>query len=860
MRLSRQEKIISAIQQDFSPYSGLTAQQAAARLAQEGYNELTPPPRRNLFTTAIEVLREPMLLLLLAGGVVYFILGSQREALLLVASALAIIGITLYQSHKTERVLSALRDLSSPRALVLRDGQARRIAGREVVRDDILLLREGDRVPADAVLLSCNDFHADESLLTGESVPVRKRPGDAASPIGAPGGDDTPFVYAGSLVVQGQGVARVAHTGLHTEIGRIGKAVQGLALEDSPLQRETRRIVRVFFLIGLVLCAAVVVLYVMTRGGWLEGFLAGIVLAMGILPEEFPVVLTVFLALGAWRIAKARVLTRHLPAIETLGAATLLCVDKTGTLTENRMTLNKLVVNSAMFDVNAAALPEPFHALLEYAALASEIEPFDPMERAIHETAGKYLAHRGLVHRDWELVHEYSLSPELPAMSHVWKATHDDQFIVAAKGAPEAIADLCHLDVEKVRAMTAQVARLADQGLRVLGVARAIYAGKTPPAQQHDFDFEFLGLVALHDPLRAGVQEAVAECRAAGIRVVMITGDYPRTGAAIARQAGLVDAEALLTGAEMDTLTDTQLRHKMDSVDVFARITPAQKLRLIQAFKSGGAIVAMTGDGVNDAPALKAAHIGVAMGGRGTDVAREAASLVLLDDDFPSIVRAVRLGRRIHDNLRKAMSYLFAVHVPIAGIALLPLLLGLPLFFAPIHVLFLELIIDPACSVAFEAEPEERDVMRRPPRDPRAPMFPLRAIMLNLLQGLGSLIVVMLIYAGALHYGSSTETARTLAFMVLIVSNLGLIFSNRTLTRGISAAWRAPNAALWWVVGGAFAGLALVIYVPSVSALFSFSALNITQLLMAFAAGAGCIVWYELLKKLPAGVRRASRA
>ncbi|HWQ94390.1 MAG TPA: cation-translocating P-type ATPase, partial [Gammaproteobacteria bacterium] len=690
------------------------------------------------------------------------------------------------------------------------------------------------------------------------SVPVSKLRWDGKLVISPPGGDDTPFVYAGSLVVQGQGLARVLRTGLHTEMGGIGKAVQGLTLEDSPLQRETRRIVRVVFFISLVLCTTVTMLYVVLRGGWLDGLLAGIVLAMAILPAEFPVVLTVFLALGAWRIAKARVLTRHLPAIETLGAATLLCVDKTGTLTQNRMVVSKLMANGTLFDVseNSTELPEPFHSLLEYTVLASETAPFDPMERAIHEAAKNFLAHSEHLHPDWELVHEYSLSPELLAMSHLWQAPHGEHTIVATKGAPEAIADLCHLDAAQLHALMAQVGRLADEGLRVLGVAKALHREGSPPAHQHAFDFEFLGLVALLDPLRAGVKQAVAECHAAGIRVVMITGDYPRTASAVARQLGFGEAAAL-SGTELDALSDSALQDRIGSVNVFARIAPAQKLRLIQAFKARGEIVAMTGDGVNDAPALKAAHIGVAMGGRGTDVAREAASLVLLDDDFPSIVRAVRLGRRIHDNLRRAMSYLFAVHVPIAGIALLPLLFGQPLLFAPIHVLFLELIIDPACSLAFEAEPEEKDVMRRPPRDPREPMFLLRAILLNLLQGLGSLVAVMAVYSGTLYYGFTVESARTMAFAVLVISNLGLILSNRA--RGTTGAPQAPNSALWWVVGGALAGLILVIYAPSVSALFSFSALSISQLLMAFAAGAGCMLWYELLKSISAS-RRAGHA
>ena len=790
-----------------------------------------------------------MFLMLLAAGLLYIIFGELQEGLILFGLVLVTLGLTLYQEGKTERALEALRDLTSPRALVIRDGEARRIAGREVVRGDLVMLAEGDRVPADAVLVSANSLQVDESLLTGEAVPVSKSAATGNPAPARPGGDGTPFIYSGTLVVAGQGTARVTVTGPRSEIGRIGMALGALEAERSPLQTQTARLVSTMALLALSLSLLLLLAYGLMRGDWLHGLLAGIALAMAMLPEEYPVVLMVFPALGAWRLSKKKVLTRRVAAIETLGAVSVLCVDKTGTLTENRMSVARLYAGDSMYPVgqNAASdLPETFHALVEFSILASEVDPFDPMEQAFERLGRRFLENTRHLHRDWTLAHEYCLMPELRAKSHVWKAVDGDAFVVAAKGAPEAIFDLCHLDAAARQTLAAAVDAMAADGLRVLAVSRATLAGADFPASERDFKFEFVGLLGLADPLRAEISDAVRQCREAGIRVVMITGDYPATARTIARQAGL-EADEILSGDDLAAMSEAQLQARIKTVSVCARIAPEQKLRIVQALKANGEITAMTGDGVNDAPALKAAHVGIAMGGRGTDVAREAASLVLLDDNFVSIVSAVRLGRRIYDNMQKSMSYILAVHIPIAGMALLPVLLGWPALLYPMHIAFLELIIDPACSLAFENEPPEADIMQRPPRDPNAKLFAGSTLALALLQGVGVLLVVMAAYAWADHRLAEPE-ARAFAFTTLVLANLALIFSNRSRTHTLLASLRTPNATLWIVTGVTFGFLALSLYLPFLAGALRFSPLPLRELAAAFGLALASVAWFQVLK------------
>ena len=830
---------------------GLSEIEARTRLHDEGPNELPSSDQRGMSTIVMEVLKEPMLLLLLSAGGIYLLLGDFNDALMLMFFVFVVIGITVYQEYKTECVLEALRDLSSPRALVFRDGIQRRVPGREVVRGDLLILSEGDRVPADALVIFCHDLASDESLLTGESVSVRKIAQSTSQELRPPGGDDLPFVYSGSLIVQGHGVARVLATGMHTEIGKIGKALQSQSIEATPLQKEIHVLVGKLAVLGTVVSLFLLIIYGLMHGDWLRGLLSSITLAMSILPEEYPVVLTVFMAMGAWRVSKHRVLTRRVPTIETLGSATVLCVDKTGTLTLNRMQVQELVVDNATFvtDLTSIELPETFHELVEFSILSSETQPFDPMEKAIHAVGTHYLENTEHLHLDWVQVHEYSLSPEMLALSHVWKARDRDEFIVAAKGAPEAVADLCHLNLQQLAKVTEQANSLAAKGMRVLGVAKATYKGIDWPDVQHDFEFEFLGLIGLADPVRNTVPPAISECNAAGIRVVMITGDYPATAIAIASQIGLdVGSGGVISGDELSDMDDATLQVRIRQSNIFARMVPEQKLRLVMALKADDEVVAMTGDGVNDAPALKAAHIGIAMGGRGTDVAREAASLVLLDDDFASIVHAVRLGRGIFDNLRKAMAYIFAVHLPIAGLSLVPLILGWPAVFAPVHIVFLEMIINPACSIAFEAEKSERGIMQRPPKKNNDRIFNKDILIISLLQGLMVMLAALAVQGYTLHQGASELEARALAFVTLVSGNLGLIMVNRSWKQSILHSVTTPNPALWYVISGAFIFLLLALYLPILRGVFHFAPIAPSSLVICLLIGFISTLWFEVYK------------
>ena len=799
------------------PADGLSTAEAELRLRQDGPNELPGQRPRNLLAITREVLTEPMFLLLLGASSIYVVVGDVREALILAASILVIIAITVLQQRRTERALAALKDLSSPRALVIRDGTERRIAGREVVVGDAILLREGDRVPADAAVLSATALSLDESILTGESLPVDKSASAAAE-------DEAGRVYSGSLVVRGFGVASVVATGTRSEIGKIGHALTTLKPEPTPLFREVHRTVRWVALGALLLCGVIAVAYALSRGDWLGGVLAGITLAMGILPEEFPVVLTLFLAMGAWRISRANVLTRRMPAVESIGAATVLAVDKTGTLTENKMRVALIETPEASADLRhaQASLHEGAEVLLAVALAASERDAFDPMERAIHEAASQRIPSSVARLERMELVKEYDLTPQLLAVTHAWREGATATLRVAVKGAPEAVADLCRLDTDARATLLRRVAVHAQQGLRVLAVAEGTAQAAALPETPRGFELRLMGLLCLADPLRADVPVALAECAEAGIRVVMITGDHPGTALAIASQAGFDVSGGVLTGVDLERASDEQLRAHARTINIYARAKPDHKLRLVQAFKANGEVVAMTGDGVNDAPALRAAHVGVAMGGRGTDVAREAAALVLVNDDFASLVTAVRLGRRIYSNIRHAMSYIVAVHIPIAGLGLLPVLFGWPLLFMPVHVLFLEFVIDPACAFVFEADKGAPDLMRRKPRPPNEALFSRELLARSLSLGFGVLLLCAAIYAIALRL-ASPEQARALAFLAIVVCNLSLIFVSRSRSETLAAIFTKPNRVFWWIVALTGTTLATAIGTPVVADVFQFS-------------------------------------
>lgn len=834
--------------------AGLDCAEAARRLAREGRNELPRSHRRTPWGILLETLRQPMFGLLLGAGGIYLAIGDAGEGLILLLFASASVSITVIQESRTERVLERLRDLTSPRALVIRDGEMKRVAGAEVVRGDLLLVAEGDRVAADARLIRADNLQIDESLITGEAHPVSKH-------VAATGLSDTQMprpgeprsdahVYGGALVISGQGLAEVRATGPRSEIGRIGTSLEGIGTEPSRLTQETRRFTRGFALLSLTVAVLAIILFGLLRGGWLEAFLAGIALGMSLLPEEFPLVLTVFMAMGAWRISRAHVLTRRAAAIETLGAATALCSDKTGTLTENRMAIAEIRAHGLVCQplAETGPLAPPFAAIVEDGILASRETPFDPMEKAFHALNAR-IPMAGHPRSDWAREREYPLSPQLLCMTNIWRSKSGGAAFAAAKGAPEAIATLCRMTAAETARLLADAAEMAGRGLRVLGIARAEFDSKALPGSQTEFLFAFAGLVGLTDPLRAGVPAAVAECRRAGIRVLMITGDHPDTAQAIAREAG-IKAHAVLTGSEMNDLDDTALQARLAEISVFARVMPEQKLRLVRALKARGEIVAMTGDGVNDAPSLKAADIGIAMGGRGSDVAREAAAIVLLNDDFTSIVHAIGLGRRIYDNLQKAMAYIVAVHVPIAGLALLPLLFGWPLILWPVHIAFLEMAIDPISSVVFEAEAAEADIMKRPPRPPLQRLFSPSLILWGALQGLVALLAVAMLYVTVLDRAMPEAEARAVAFTAVILTNFALVLVNHSFHPAIPLLFRRDNPALLLVVPAILGFLCLTLYWPTAQSIFRFAAPNLVDIGYCMIAGLALLLTLEAAKLL----------
>lgn len=812
-------------EQELKTLKGLSSAEVLSRLKKFGTNELPSGKKRNIFQILFSAIKEPMFLILLSCSSIYFLLGDIQEAIVLAFSVLVILNITIYQENKTENSLQALKDLSSPRALVIRNGVEERIAGSQVVPDDLILIKEGDRVPADAFIIWERNLTLDESILTGESFSVRKFAEVSQEP-------NSDKVFSGTLVVAGQGVAKVFATGLSTEIGKIGVSLGNLEEKNTHIESEINQVVKIFSIVGLSLCVVIAVVYGFTRGFWLKGFLAGLTLAMSILPEEFPVIFTVFMALGAWRIAKESVLTRKRGAVEMLGSASVLCVDKTGTLTQNKMSLKKIWSQGNSLDTYSdkiSEIPEVFHELLEYGILASKKDPFDPMEKELLSFGGNFLKNTEHLHPGWDLIREYPLSQELLSLSHVWVSEEENEYIIASKGAPESIWDLCHLSAQEKEKLLPVIHDLASQGLRILGVAKSHLKKEKLPSNQHDFTFQFLGFLGFADPIRTNVPNSIRECQEAGIKVVMITGDYEGTARSIAAEIGLPLGESVITGTDLKNLSDTELKRRMVNTSIFCRVAPEQKLQIVNSWKSLGKIVAMTGDGVNDAPALKSADIGIAMGKRGTDVAREASDIVLVEDDFSSIVKAVRLGRRIYANLKNAMTYAFAIHIPIAGLSLIPVLFGLPLLLLPMHIVFLELMIDPACSVVFESGKEANDIMSKPPRDVSEKVFSWIILETAILQGLSILIFSLISFYFIWYQGEFEDKARTTCFVTLIIGNTFLVLKNLSEKKFSLNFIQTMNLPFRILAVSALLLLVAVVYTPFLRNLFHFSEIDFLE-------------------------------
>jgi P-type Ca2+ transporter type 2C len=828
--------------------NGLSQDEAARKLATDEPNTLPDSEPKSYLRIVIGVIREPMFLMLLAAGIVYLLIGGQAEAIFLLGAVFVVIGLTITQERRTQRSLEALRDLSAPRALVVREARERRIASRDLVVDDILVLHEGDRIAADAVLLT-GRISVDESALTGESVPTDKLPGDELTQLTLPGASDSASVFASTVVTGGVGVAVVRATGARTAVGRIGVSLVSTKNVVSKLQRDSRRIVRRFATVGLLLALMLVLLSWLWDGReLLESLLLGIALIMAVLPEEIPVVLTVFLALGAWRLSRQRVLVRQVTAVETLGAITVLAVDKTGTLTQNRMAVDELSTRDAKFrPTEAQSLPERFHKLAEFAVLATPTDPFDPMEKAIRLFADNYLSGTEHLHSDWMPERTYPLSPDILAMTLVFAADAPDDHLLATKGAPEAIVDLCHLPLDDRDQVLREAQAMATRGLRVLGVAKGVWRGAIPPQSQHDFTFDFLGLIGLIDPPRTDARDAVTTCHAAGIRVIMMTGDHPATASAIAEQVGIRRNGDTLLGRDLIDMDDRTLRERLAATEICARLQPEHKLRLVRLLQQNGETVGMTGDGVNDAPALKAADVGIAMGERGTDVAREAAAIVLLDDNFASITGAIRQGRRIYDNIYVASRFIFAVHVPIIALALGPVLFHWPVLLLPVHIVLLELLIDPACSVLFEAEPEAAGIMKRAPRTSGASPFSTDNVLRGLLQG-GGLAAALLAGAWVMTVLQwDARIIRATTFIAIVFGVLLLVVANRNFSQSIVKNFRFDNTWLIWMLVFTAALLTVVFAIPWMRDIMGVAVPSVESYFLIAALLLAISLWLEII-------------
>lgn len=809
---------------------GLTAQEAQTLLVRHGPNSLPSEEPKSFLAVVVSVLREPMLLLLIAAGLISFLLAELSDAFLLMFTVVIVLSISIYQQQRTEKALQALKDLTSPLALVLRDGQEVRISSTELVPGDLLLLLEGDRVAADAEIITSSSLEFDESLLTGESVPVTKSSGDRA--------------FSGSLIVRGHGRAIVRATGAMTALGQIGRSLQEIPYQRTHLQESIDRMVKGIGIFAFLTVIAIVTIYGLTRGNWLEGGLAAIAAAMALIPEEFPVIFTLFMALGAWRMARVKVIARQSAAIEALGSVTVLCVDKTGTLTKNVMTVSEVQVDHRIVDAGGVNQDDQAREIAKIAALAAPITPFDPMDKAFRNLFDMDPVRDGLAS-----IAEFPVIKERLAYVHIWSA--QGEVFAAAKGAPEHIGALCGLREDEIETLTSRVHAAGQRGFRVLAVAQGSATHFDPLAPSLDsFEFAFLGLAFLKDPIREGVRDAVRECESAGIRTIMITGDHPTTARSIAAEIGLADHGRVLLGSEIDEMSDSELSLNVTNCQVFARVSPEHKLRLIRALQANGEVVGMTGDGVNDAPALRAAEIGIAMGGRGTDVAREAAHLIITDDDFTSIVAGIKRGRAIFSNIQKAMSYVIAIHIPIFGMALTPVLVAdWPLILLPALVAFHEVIIDPASSIAFEVEEVDPDIMKRKPRTPRSGIFSRSDLLIALSQGLSVFVAVFIVFFTSIEQGVSEERIRSLTFTTLVISNVLLILVNRSRSLTLwETLKKRRNGALPWIIGGAISLLILLLNVRPIRDAFDLARLELRDYFALLIVTFVSLSWYEILK------------
>lgn len=823
------------MQKPASQQTGLSSAEVLSSRKKHGSNQSELKEKSRFFTVLIDVVFEPMFIILLLSSFLYFILGKYQEGVIMLVAIIIVSGISIFQESKSRSAVEALKNLTGPRAKVIRNSELVQIQISEVVLGDIIIVEDGDTVPADAVLLKANDFSVNESMLTGESLPLYK---------GSEKEDK--LIYKGTMVLSGSATAEVSAIGKSTKLGTIGDSLIEIEEVKTPLQIQIKKFILSMLLFGLLAFVVVCVLNYIETGNFIQSLLSGLTLAMSVIPEEIPVAYSTFMALGAYHLYKKMVIARNPHRLESLGAASVICTDKTGTITENKMVPAEIyeLKSDSFFQLEAKGFQ--LNEVLEFAMWSSETEPFDPMEKAIHELYSR--VNSADKRKDFIMLKEYPLEGEFPIMTHVF--SNQTEKIIAVKGSVEGVLKQSNLSDEEKAKFLEKANSLAAKGHRVLAVGKAEMDKKLLPEKQETFSFNLLGLISFYDPPKSNMKDVMAQFYKAGIRVLMITGDHPETAKSIANQIEMKDPDEVMIGTELMKLSDDELKEKVKSVSIYARMFPEAKLRIVEALKSNGEIVAMTGDGVNDAPALKAAHIGIAMGKRGSEVARNIAKLVLADDDFSHMPEAIALGRRIYDNLKKAIRYIISIHIPIIMIVTLPLILFWKYtnLFLPIHVIFLELIMGPTCSIIYENEPIEPNTMARPPRDSKLSFFSFRELSISILQGCIITIACLSLGYYYIHQDYSEAMVRTIVYMTLIFSNLFLTLENRSFRYSIFTTIQYKNRLIPMILALSLIIPVLSLFVTPIRQIFEFEIPSLLVMFNCFAAAFIGVMWIEIYK------------
>jgi Ca2+-transporting ATPase len=823
---------------------GLDSVEVSSLQQQYGKNVFTRGRSSRILHIIWDLVREPMFVLLAIACSLYFILGQPAEGIMMLVAICIVTLISLYQEVKSSRALGALKQLTAPTVNVIRDQVTISIPAEELVPGDIMLLSEGMKIPADGLIIQQNDLSVNESIITGESMPVSKSKVEGNN-----------ILYQGATINSGKCVGRVTTTGNNTILGKLGKSVEGYSAGKTMLQRQVGKLVRRLAFFGLIGFTIIFLVNFINENNWAASLLLALTLAMSAVPEEIPVAFSSFMALGAYNMSRIGIISRQPNTVENLGAVSVLCLDKTGTITENKMKLKALYnyKTDELVDLGESAVAG-YPDLFTYAVLASEQDPFDEMEKAIWDAYHLYT--EGKILERLKMINEYPLEGHPPMMTHVF--TDGTNTVIAAKGAAERILNVCRLQLGAQRKIDIHVNTLAEKGYRVIGVARALHVGGHLPDKQDDFEWEFIGLLALYDPPKKGIEKVISEIYESKIEVKLITGDYAETAVNIAGQAGIHNPDHFITGNVVMKMSGDELAVVVRSTNIFARMYPEAKLKVIEAIKNGGEIVAMTGDGVNDGPALKAANIGIAMGKRGTEIARLAADLVLTNDKLEGIVTAVREGRKIYSNLKKAIRYIISIHIPIILTASLPILFGwaFPAIFTPIHVIFLELIMGPTCSIFFEKEPVEDDIMQKPPRKRNEALFGRGELWISLLQGLVLSAGVLSLYYYYMVNGSSLEQTRNIVFTTLILGNVFLTLTNRSFTKTIIHTIRYKNKLAPYVLILSILFLMILQFIPGIGNLFGLKSMTSGQFGICLMVAFVCVMWFELFKAVMPRVKR----